>query len=204
MKISKSAAWAATGIIGAGIAGGLTYAAVSTPAGASSSLGAAADNVISAAQPAPGAGPAKGRLAGMGRRGLLARLEHGQLTLKTKQGDRTVDLQRGTVCARAARLGRTVFVANVEDDADFAPFLSFAHDTAFKSVLSSPLVSTKGQLIGVASAHFANRYAPTRVELHSLEEYCQSLADVVEAHLPEGDIGIAAEALHRELISATR
>jgi GAF domain-containing protein len=115
-----------------------------------------------------------------------------------------VDLQRGTVCARAARLGRTVFVANVEDDADFAPFLSFAHDTAFKSVLSSPLVSTKGQLIGVASAHFANRYAPTRVELHSLEEYCQSLADVVEAHLPEGDIGIAAEALHRELISATR
>ena len=97
MSISKTAVWAATGIIGAGVAGGLTYAAVSTPAGASSTLGAAADNVISAAQPAPGAGMAQGRMHGMGQRGLLARLEHGQLTLKTKQGDRTVDLQRGTV-----------------------------------------------------------------------------------------------------------
>ena len=99
MRISKTATWAATGIIGAGVAGGLTYAAVSTPAGASSSLGAAADNVISAAQPGPGAATAKGRLGGMGRRGLLARLEHGQLTLRTKNGDRTVDLQRGTVSA---------------------------------------------------------------------------------------------------------
>lgn len=102
MKISRTAALAATGIIGAGVAGGLTYAAVATPAGASSDLGAAADNVISAAQPGPGAGTAPGRLGmgrhrGMGRGGLLARIEHGQLTLKTKQGDRTVDLQRGTV-----------------------------------------------------------------------------------------------------------
>jgi len=102
MSISKPAIWAATGIIGAGVAGGLTYAAVSTPAGASSTLGAAADDVVSAAQPGPGTGPgrrqAQGhRLRGMDRRGLLARLEHGQLTLQTKQGDRTIDLQRGTV-----------------------------------------------------------------------------------------------------------
>ena len=97
MSIRKTSIWAATGIIGAGVAGGLTYAAVSTPAGASSTIGAAADNVISAAQPGPGAGPAAGRLRGMGRRGLLARLEHGQLTLQTKQGDRTIDLQRGSV-----------------------------------------------------------------------------------------------------------
>ena len=101
MRISRTAALAATGIIGAGVAGGLTYAAVATPAGATSaapsSLGAAADNIISAAQPGPDAGTARARHGGMGRRGLLARLEHGQLTLKTKQGDRTVDLQRGTV-----------------------------------------------------------------------------------------------------------
>ena len=101
MNIRKSAAWAATGIIGAGVVGGLTYAAVSAPAGASPDLGTAADNIVSAAQPSPGsgAGPAKGRLGGMGRRGMLARIEHGQLTLQTKQGDRTVDLQRGTVSA---------------------------------------------------------------------------------------------------------
>jgi GAF domain-containing protein len=115
-----------------------------------------------------------------------------------------IDMQAGTVCARAARLGRTVFVADVETDPEFAPFLSFARDTAFKSVLSSPLVSSRGHLVGVASAHFANRYAPTRVELQSLEAYCGRLADVVEAHLPEAGIGPTAEALHQELINAAR
>src|SRR4051794_3390965 len=104
MSSSKSATktsviWIATGVIGAGVAGGLTYAAVSAPAGASADLGAAADNIVNAAQPSPGPGarPAKGRLGGMAHRGLLAHIEHGQLTLQTKHGDRTVDLQRGTV-----------------------------------------------------------------------------------------------------------
>ena len=97
MRLRKTAALAATGIIGAGVAGGLTYAAVSAPAGASSDLGAAVDNAVGAAQTGPGAGPAR-----MGRHGLLARLEHGQLTLRVKGGDRTVDLQRGTVSAVSA------------------------------------------------------------------------------------------------------
>lgn len=35
----------------------------------------------------------------MGRRGRLQRLEHGQLTLQAPKGERTVDLQRGTVDA---------------------------------------------------------------------------------------------------------
>ena len=101
MNISKPAIWAATGIIGAGVAGGLTYAAVSAPAGASPDPGAAANSIVSAAQPSPGQGtrPAKGRVGGMTRRGMLAHLEHGQLTLQTKKGDRTVDLQRGVVSA---------------------------------------------------------------------------------------------------------
>jgi hypothetical protein len=94
-RISKKAALAATGILGAGFAGGITYAAVSAPAGAAS-------------QPAPTAHPAAGhgRLGALGgrgglraRRGILGRLEHGQLTLRVKNGDRTVDLQRGIVAA---------------------------------------------------------------------------------------------------------
>ena len=91
--MNKIALWASTGILGAGIAGGLTYAAVSTPAVASSSAGTSVDAALSAS------GPAQGDHMRMGRRGLLNRLEHGQLTLQTKQGDRTVDLQRGVVSA---------------------------------------------------------------------------------------------------------
>jgi hypothetical protein len=96
MNMNKPAVWVATGIIGAGVAGGLTYAAVATPAAASAGLAPAVDSAISAA--APGAvGPA-GRM-GPGRRALLKRVEHGELTLRTRNGDRTVDLQRGTVSA---------------------------------------------------------------------------------------------------------
>ena len=108
MKTNKLVIWAATGIIGAGVAGGLTYAAVATPAGASSDLGSAVDGALNAATPDPGNGAGLGARArgmgngmgmSMGRRGLLNRIEHGELTLRTRQGDRTVDLQRGVVSA---------------------------------------------------------------------------------------------------------
>lgn len=94
MQTSRAAIWAATGIIGAGVAGGLTYAAVATPAVASSGAATGGSNTLSVASPA---GP--GARAGVGRRALLNRLEHGELTLRTRKGDRTVDLQRGTVRA---------------------------------------------------------------------------------------------------------
>ena len=99
--MNRAAVWAATGIIGAGVAGGLTYAAVATPAGASASLGSAVDNALTATTPGPGdaAGPDRRGRMGMGRHGLLNRIEHGQLTLQTRTGDRTVDLQRGVVSA---------------------------------------------------------------------------------------------------------
>ena len=98
MTANKAAIWAATGIIGAGVAGGLTYAAVATPATASANLGSAVDSALNAATPDPGTGTGRHGL-GMGRRGLLKHLEHGELTLQTKKGDRTVDLQRGVVSA---------------------------------------------------------------------------------------------------------
>jgi len=101
MKSSKVAAWATAGVVGAGAIGGITYAALATPAAASSQqIGAAADGVLSsvdAGTPQPGAGARGG--ARLGRRALLQRLEHGQLTLRLRGGTKTVDLQRGTVTA---------------------------------------------------------------------------------------------------------
>src|SRR4051794_39985822 len=145
MSIRKSATktsviWVATGFIGAGVAGGLTYAAVSTPAGASADLGAAADNIVSADQPSvePGVGPAKGHLGGIGRRGLLAHLEHGQLTLQTKKGDRTVDLQRGIVSAV------TPTSISVTSPDKFA---------GVYTVDSSTKVRTRAGLVGISSVH---------------------------------------------------
>jgi GAF domain-containing protein len=115
-----------------------------------------------------------------------------------------VDLDSGTACACAAQQGRIVFVADIAQDPHFAPFLSSAREAPFKSVLSSPFITSQGECVGVASAHFANGYRPTRVELESLESYCRRVADVVEELLGSETIGTTAEALHRDLLSAKR
>jgi GAF domain-containing protein len=115
-----------------------------------------------------------------------------------------VDFGSGTACARAAQQGRIVFVADIREDAHFAPFLSCAREAPFKSVLSAPFVTSAGRCLGVASAHFANGYRPSRVELESLESYCGRVADVIDELLESPDNGTTAEMLHGELLSATR
>jgi hypothetical protein len=90
--ISKASVWALVGIVGGGAAAGIGYAAVSAPASAGANSTTTAATTPAAHRPGLG--------VRLGRRGLLQRLEHGQLTLQTPRGgERTVDLQRGTVDA---------------------------------------------------------------------------------------------------------
>lgn len=110
-----------------------------------------------------------------------------------------VAVDAGSVCGRAARQQATVFVPDVERDPDFAPFVAFARSVPFRSVLSSPLTSSGGQRVGVVSAHFSNRYSPTRLELESLERYCRRVADAVMERLDGGDCVAVAESLAAEL-----
>ena len=134
MRTNKVAIWAATGIIGAGVAGGLTYAAVSTPAVASSDLGAAVDSAVSTGAPAPGM---RARM-GMGKRGLLKHLEHGELTLDTRKGERTVDLQRGVATA----VSPTSITVTSQDKFQ-----------ATYTVDSSTKVRTTSGLVGISAVH---------------------------------------------------
>jgi GAF domain-containing protein len=115
-----------------------------------------------------------------------------------------VDIASGTACARAAQEGRTVFVADIRDDPHFAPLVSSTREALFKSVLSSPFITSQGNCLGVASAHFANGYRPSRVELESLKSYCRQVAHVIEGLLAGDGAGATAELLHRELLSAAR
>ena len=88
-SLSKAAVWTSAGIVGGGAAAGIAYAAVATPAaaGQNPTTTAAAQRHLQRLHPG----------AGFRGRGLLQHLEHGQLTLQTRHGERTVDLQRGKV-----------------------------------------------------------------------------------------------------------
>lgn len=139
--MNKPAVWIATGVIGAGVAGGLTYAAVATPAAASSDLGSAVDNAMSAA--APGDPGQTGHMRmGMGRRAMLNRIEHGELTLRTRNGDRTVDLQRGTVSAVSPT---SISVTSADKFAG-----TYAVDSATK-------VRTRNGLVSISSVHVGDQ-----------------------------------------------
>jgi GAF domain-containing protein len=92
-----------------------------------------------------------------------------------------VALDSGTVCGRAARTGKPVFVPDVRTDADFKPYVTLANSVPFRSVLSFPLTSSQGEFIGMVSAHSAHPFAPTTLELRSAERYARHLADAVAA-----------------------
>jgi hypothetical protein len=90
---SRVGAWTTSVALGAALASGIGWAAAS-----GSSTGSATPSASPSASKTTHA--ASGRAKRGGR--LLRRTEHGQLTLRTKTGTTTVDLQRGTVSAVSA------------------------------------------------------------------------------------------------------
>lgn len=70
----------------AGVGSGIAYAQSADPTAAPATT-AAAGNTQASAKPA------------IHRRALLRRVEHGEVTVRAKAGDRVIDVQRGTVTA---------------------------------------------------------------------------------------------------------
>lgn len=115
---------------------------------------------------------------------------------------RRVELHEGSVCARAAKEKRIMFVPDVEKDPEFSPYLQVAREIPFRAVLSSPLVTADGRFIGMISVHSANLFQPTPLELDALKRYCTELADSVWTHLKLTDRHEVAEALSAEVLAA--
>lgn len=124
MRIARTTALATIGIVGSGVVGGLTYAAVSSPAAAAPSVAKQASVTEHAA-------------SRHGHR-WLSRLEHGEVTVQTRAGDRTLDLQRGTVTAVSPT---SISVRS--------------HDgfTAAYDVTAKTRVRTRGALTTIAKVH---------------------------------------------------
>lgn len=70
-----------------------------------------------------------------------------------------------TACGRAAARRAQVVIADVRTDPRFAPHREIAAAAGFRSVQSTPLVSSAGDLLGILSTHYAH---PTRLPDHDL------------------------------------
>jgi hypothetical protein len=106
--VLATAALGAAALIGLTACGPADLSNSLTPeASALTALGFSTDDVTvsgKAADPAPSASPDAGKGSGRGhrpalrlRRALGRNVEHGEVVVQTKQGDKTIDVQRGTV-----------------------------------------------------------------------------------------------------------
>lgn len=109
----------------------------------------------------------------------------------------------GTVCCRAVRAGRPVFVADVRLDPDFAPYRQLAASVPFRAVLCCPLIASDGCFVGAMSAHSTNSFRPTTLEMQTVETYGRHLADAIAAALPHALRPAVAEKLCRQLLAAS-
>jgi GAF domain-containing protein len=76
----------------------------------------------------------------------------------------------GSACARALRDTSPIVIEDVSSDEQFAPYREIAYRAGFRAVVSVPLVSTIGTVVGVLSTHFPMRHKPSDIQLSALLE----------------------------------
>jgi GAF domain-containing protein len=111
---------------------------------------------------------------------------------------KSVTKDGGCACGRAWRLKRTVVVADVDNDRDYAPYRTDARAAGYRAVQSTPLM-TRGKVIGMISTLFANPHEPTPIELEILARYAVVAADYLLTLLGGEDLGGKAETMNGAL-----
>ena len=114
---------------------------------------------------------------------------------------RTTD---GCACGRAWQTGEPVIVDDVDLDEPYAPFREIAKEAGYRSVQSTPLITSAGVPLGMVSTLFANRYVPTVIEMTTCKTYCVSAADHLQALLGSSKLLAKAQQLHEALYADLR
>lgn len=114
-----------------------------------------------------------------------------------------VSVTSGSACGRAARDGLPTFIPNVMVDPEYEHYRAFAATVPFRSVLSCPLFTADGTLIGMVSALSSHPFRPTGLERRTAEAYCARLAADITRFVPLADLPAWADATSAALLEAT-
>ena len=102
-------------------------------------------------------------------------------------------------CGRALHAGRTIVVADVMTDPDYAAFRAEAKAAGYRSVQSTPIATRRGRVLGMVSTLFANVHEPTPIELDTLARYSRIAADYLEILLGADTLAATAQRMHATL-----
>lgn len=91
-----------------------------------------------------------------------------------------VTLSDGSVCSRALQSGKTVFIGDITQDKLFTRHLYVAMRNNINAVMSSPLICSNGNFIGMMSTHFKITRKPTKESLETFENFCKHAADKID------------------------
>lgn len=114
---------------------------------------------------------------------------------------REVQTTDGCACGRAWKTGEPVVVVDVDLDKEYAPFREIAKEAGYRSVQSTPLISSDGMSLGMVSTQFASQYVPTNIEMAICKAYCTMAADYLQALLDGSQLELEAQKLHDALYS---
>jgi hypothetical protein len=92
---------------------------------------------------------------------------------------RTVSVSDPSACGRALLLRKSVVIEDVLKDDGFRPFLDVALEAGFRSVQSTPLLSSGGAVWGVLSTHAATPGRPSERQMSALQVIGSAAADAL-------------------------
>jgi len=109
----------------------------------------------------------------------------------------TVSIESGSTCGLALKVGERRIMLDVED---YAPLMSpetmeHFRRCGIRGVLSTPLVSRRGEVVGMLSTHWHVTHEPSERELRFLDLLARQAADLLERQRQEAVIRESEEDL---------
>ncbi|HZV98119.1 MAG TPA: EAL domain-containing protein, partial [Methylophilaceae bacterium] len=86
----------------------------------------------------------------------------------------------GTSSSRALQRGERVIIEDVKTDPAYQPYQKIAVRAGYRAVQTTPLISRKGQMLGLLSTHFRQPHRPSPHDLSLLDLYARQAVDFIE------------------------
>ena len=119
----------------------------------------------------------------------------GQLQIQAQRGFQEeflnffeyVKLSDTSACARALRNRESVVIEDVMLDPEFGPCREIVCRAGVRAVLSTPLLSTHGALVGILSTHFSTSHRPTGAQMLAVTDAACLAANAIIGLRADGD-----------------